>query len=57
MLYDRLSYICSAFLYLLFRAGNCDMSRFEATEGKNWLAPMLDGSSRCGPDGPPEGLY
>jgi hypothetical protein len=45
------------FCSLLFRAGNCDMARFEATEGKNWLAPMLDGSSRCGPDGPPEGLY
>lgn len=39
------------------RAGNCDMSRFNATAGKNWLAPMLAGSSRCGPDGPPEGLF
>jgi hypothetical protein len=51
------SHIYVLLFSLPFRAGNCDMSRFEATEGKNWLAPMLDGSSRCGPDGPPEGLY
>ncbi|KAL7439291.1 hypothetical protein ACHAXH_004638, partial [Discostella pseudostelligera] len=27
------------------RAGNCDMTRFNATEGENWLTPMLKDSS------------
>jgi hypothetical protein len=25
------------------RAGNCDMARHDATEGENWLTPMLMG--------------
>lgn len=39
------------------RAGNCDMGRYNATEGKNWLPPMLADTSRCGPNCPPEGCY
>lgn len=39
------------------RAGNCDMSHFNATTGRNWLAPMLEDSSRCGPNCPPEGCF
>jgi len=34
------------------RAGNCDMARFEATIGRNWLPPMLEETSRCGPNCP-----
>ncbi len=37
------------------RAGNCDMSHFNATFGKNWLKPMLADSSRCGPNCSPDG--
>ena len=25
------------------QAGNCDMGRYDATEGVNWLIPMLKG--------------
>ena len=32
-----------------------DMSRFNATEGENWLEPMLANYTRCIPDCPPEG--
>jgi len=39
------------------RAGNCDMGRFNATVGNNWLPPMLEDTSRCGPNCPPEGCY
>lgn len=39
------------------RAGNCDMKRFNSTEGENWLVPMLDNYTRCGPDCPPEGCF
>ncbi|KAL7439289.1 hypothetical protein ACHAXH_004636 [Discostella pseudostelligera] len=39
------------------RAGNCDMSHFNATTDRNWLPPMLDDTSRCGPNCPPEGCY
>ena len=34
------------------RAGNCDMARFESTIGRNWLPPMLEETSRCGPNCP-----
>eukprot|EP00571_Detonula_confervacea_P011357 CAMPEP_0172301006 /NCGR_PEP_ID=MMETSP1058-20130122/2990_1 /TAXON_ID=83371 /ORGANISM="Detonula confervacea, Strain CCMP 353" /LENGTH=656 /DNA_ID=CAMNT_0013010991 /DNA_START=79 /DNA_END=2049 /DNA_ORIENTATION=+ len=37
------------------RAGNCDMTRYNSTTGENWLIPMLDNYTRCGPDCPPEG--
>eukprot|EP00581_Thalassiosira_minuscula_P011609 CAMPEP_0183715234 /NCGR_PEP_ID=MMETSP0737-20130205/9549_1 /TAXON_ID=385413 /ORGANISM="Thalassiosira miniscula, Strain CCMP1093" /LENGTH=689 /DNA_ID=CAMNT_0025944323 /DNA_START=19 /DNA_END=2088 /DNA_ORIENTATION=+ len=39
------------------RAGNCDMKRYNSTQGENWLEPMLDNYTRCGPDCPPEGCY
>jgi len=39
------------------RAGNCDMKRFDSTNGENWLVPMLDNYTRCGPDCPPEGCF
>ncbi|KAL9190535.1 hypothetical protein ACHAXT_000241 [Thalassiosira profunda] len=39
------------------RAGNCEMARFEATTGENWLPPMLADTSRCGPNCPDEGCY
>jgi len=39
------------------RAGNCDMTRFNSTYGENWLEPMLDNYTRCGPDCPPEGCF
>ena len=39
------------------KAGNCDMTRFDATEGENWLTPMLSASSPCEPSCPPEGCF
>ncbi|KAL7465485.1 hypothetical protein ACHAXS_005808 [Conticribra weissflogii] len=39
------------------RAGNCDMGRYNSTQGKNWLPPMLADTSRCGPNCPPEGCF
>lgn len=39
------------------KAGNCDMSRFDATNGENWLTPMLSASSPCEPSCPPEGCF
>ena len=39
------------------RAGNCDMGRYNATFGRNWLPPMLADASRCGPNCPPEGCF
>mmetsp|Transcript_29206 Transcript_29206/g.58536 ORF Transcript_29206/g.58536 Transcript_29206/m.58536 type:complete len:820 (+) Transcript_29206:196-2655(+) len=39
------------------RAGNCDMSHYNATEGENWLSPMLAHYSRCGPNCPQEGCF
>jgi len=39
------------------RAGNCDMTRYNSTQGENWLVPMLDNYTRCGPDCPPEGCF
>ena len=35
------------------RAGNCDMQGFNATYGENWLIPMLNNYTRCGPNCPP----
>ena len=37
---------------LNYRAGNCDMGRYNSTIGKNWLPPMLADTSRCGPNCP-----
>lgn len=39
------------------QAGNCDMGRYDATEGVNWLIPMLKDTSPCEPSCPPEGCY
>ncbi|KAL7552122.1 hypothetical protein ACHAWF_015331 [Thalassiosira exigua] len=37
------------------RAGNCEMARFDAKVGDNWLKPVLQESSRCGPHCPSGG--
>ncbi|KAL3815402.1 hypothetical protein ACHAXA_011520 [Cyclostephanos tholiformis] len=39
------------------KAGNCDMTRYNSTEGENWLIPMLKDSSPCEPSCPPEGCF
>lgn len=39
------------------RAGNCDMEHYNATEGENWLQPMLLNYTRCGPDCSPDGCF
>ncbi|KAL7534072.1 hypothetical protein ACHAWF_004711 [Thalassiosira exigua] len=39
------------------RAGNCDMTAFDARKGENWLEPMLLNYTRCGPDCPQEGCF
>jgi hypothetical protein len=36
-------YFFSNFARRYVRAGNCDMARHDATEGENWLTPMLMG--------------
>lgn len=37
------------------RPCNCGMEKFH--NGTDWLIPMLDDTSKCGPDCPPEGCY
>ena len=39
------------------RASNCDMAKFDARNGTNWLVPMLMNFTRCGPDCPQEGCF
>ena len=39
------------------KAGNCNMGSFNATEGVNWLEPMLSDTSPCEPSCPFEGCY
>ena len=39
------------------RAGNCNMSRYEANKGENWKIPMLSDDNPCGPACPPEGCH
>ncbi|KAL7529682.1 hypothetical protein ACHAWF_003079, partial [Thalassiosira exigua] len=39
------------------KAGNCEMGAYNATEGVNWLIPMLKDNSPCEPSCPPEGCF
>ena len=39
------------------RAGNCDMGRYDASIGRNWLPPMLHDTSPCGPNCPKGGCH
>ncbi|EJK68903.1 hypothetical protein THAOC_09884 [Thalassiosira oceanica] len=39
------------------KAGNCNMGSFNATDGVNWLEPMLSDTSPCEPSCPFEGCY
>ena len=39
------------------KAGNCNMGSFNASEGVNWLEPMLSDTSPCEPSCPFEGCY
>lgn len=54
---DFRSGVCRIQVCRYGRAGNCDMTRFNATDAQNWLEPMLLNNTRCGPDCPPEGCY
>ena len=36
-------------------AGNCNMGYWNAVSGNNWMKPMLNDESKCGPDCTPEG--
>ncbi len=36
-------------------AGNCNMGYYNAATGNNWMTPMLNDESKCGPDCTPEG--
>ncbi|EJK65050.1 hypothetical protein THAOC_14153 [Thalassiosira oceanica] len=38
--------VCRVQVCRYSRAGNCDMKRFNSTEGENWLVPMLDNYTR-----------
>lgn len=49
--------ICRVQVCRYATAGNCAMAKFNATEGDNWLVPMLQDYSRCGPDCPSEGCF
>ena len=42
---------------LLFPSINSDMKRFNATEGENWLEPVMMNYTRCGPECPQEGCF
>ncbi|KAL3800336.1 hypothetical protein HJC23_003632 [Cyclotella cryptica] len=39
------------------KAGNCQMGKYNVTEGDNWLIPMLMDDSPCPPECPPEGCF
>ena len=39
------------------RAGNCAMDQYDAKIGNNWMKPMLEDFTRCGPECPEEGCY
>ncbi|KAL7537357.1 hypothetical protein ACHAXR_007764 [Thalassiosira sp. AJA248-18] len=39
------------------RAGNCNMNQHKASIGNNWLKPMLEDNTRCGPECAPEGCW
>ena len=49
----RIPFAQREYLSLLFS----DMQHYNATEGENWLQPMLLNYTRCGPDCPPEGCF
>jgi hypothetical protein len=36
-------------------AGNCNMGYYNAATGNNWMTPMLNDESKCGPNCTPEG--
>lgn len=39
------------------RASNCDMAKYDAKNGTNWLNPMLLNYTRCGPECPWGGCF
>ena len=39
------------------KPGNCQMGKYNVTEGENWLIPMLADDSKCPPSCPPEGCF
>lgn len=39
------------------RAGNCNMKHFNASYGDNWIEPMMESDSKCGPNCAPEGCW
>jgi hypothetical protein len=49
--------ICRIQVCRYARAGNCQMGKYNVTEGDNWLIPMLADESNCPPECPPEGCF
>jgi len=49
--------ICRIQVCRYIKTGNCAMASFNATQDENWLVPVLEEHSSCGPDCPPEGCY
>ena len=39
------------------RSGNCNMGAHKASQGNNWIAPMMADGSKCGAECAPEGCY
>jgi hypothetical protein len=39
------------------KPGHCNMASYDATEGENWLVPMLEDHSDCGNACPSEGCF
>ena len=50
-------YVCRLQVCRYAKAGNCQLGKYNASDGDNWLVPMLMDDTPCGPECPPEGCF
>jgi hypothetical protein len=50
-------YVCRVQVCRYAKAGNCQLGKYNASDGDNWLVPMLMDDTPCGPECPPEGCF